>query len=126
MFQHASARTGFVVCVLAMMLYIAASAFAQGTQEPVGSSNASPSKHEGVGGNEPKQGTNQDITPPPASSTQGNSTTARHADGTNMQNGPHKNKRSVHGSNPSTAPSNRTSPGNGNTTNPITNTPPAK
>ena len=115
MFQHASARTGFVVCVLAMMFYIAASAFAQGTQEPVGSSNASPSKHEGVGGNEPKQGTNQDITPPPGSSTQGKSKTPRHADGTNMQNGPQKNKRSVSGSNPSTAP-----------TYPSTNTPPAK
>jgi hypothetical protein len=126
MFQHASTRTGFVVCVLAMMLYIATSAFAQGTQEPVGSSNASPSKHDGVGGNEPKQGTNQDITPPPASRTQGNSTAPRHADGTNMQNGQQNKKKSVHGTNPSTAPGARTSPGNGNTTYPSTNTPPAK
>jgi hypothetical protein len=114
MFQHASARTGFVVCVLAMMLFIATSAFAQGTQEPVGSSNASPSKHDGVGGNEPKQGTNQDVTPPP--STQGNTTTApRHPDGTNPQNGPHKNKKGVSPRNPSTAPAYRS-----------TNTPPAK
>jgi hypothetical protein len=118
MFQHASARTGFVLCVLAMMLFMATSAFAQGTQAPVGSSNASPSKHEGVGGNEPKQGTNQDITPPPEPSTQG----TRHPDGTNMQNGPQKNKKGVERTKPSTAP--RT--GTGNTTYPSTNTPPAK
>ena len=118
MLQHASARAGFVVCVLAMMLLIATSAFAQGTQEPVGSSNSSPSKHEGVGGNEPKQGTNQDTTQPPQPSTQGNSTTApttRRPDGTNPQNAPHKNKKGVSPRNPSTAPAYRS-----------TNTPPAK